>query len=148
MTAHQHAGLEGFDRQRLALEDAMHYVKARSPPRLDPALDGNPVAMGGGDVEFRPRVHHRNADQTVFFHDVLLRETGGLEHDRSGVVEHLEIARVIDDVGRVAIAPLDLHLATVDEHATAYLGAIRSEASSRTTSPFRYGLSIMCSASD
>ena len=32
------------------------------------------------------------------------------------VVEHLEVARVIDDIGRVAIAPLDLHIPAVDEH--------------------------------
>ena len=53
------------------------------------------------------------------------------------VVEHLEIARVIDDIGGVAIAPLDLHVASVNEHGLSYFGAMRSEASSRTTSPLR-----------
>src|SRR3954462_2380187 len=105
--------------------------------------------MGGGDMECCPRVDHRNADQAVFSDDVLLRKTGGLEHDRGGIVEHLEIARVIHDVGGVAVAPLDLHLAAMDEHRyLTYFGAMRSEASSRTTSPLRYGLSIMCSASE
>ena len=53
------------------------------------------------------------------------------------VVEHREIARVIDDVGGVAVAPLDLDIAPVHEHGAAYFGAMRSDASSRTTSPLR-----------
>src|SRR5581483_6044587 len=83
----------------------------------------------------------------VFVDDVLLGEARGLEHDRGGVVEHREVARVIDDVGGVAIAPLDLDIAPVHEHGRGYFGAMRSEASRRTTSPLRYGLSIMCIAS-
>src|ERR1700709_1446377 len=101
-------------------------------------------------MEFRPRVHHRNADQPIFLHDVLLGEAGGLEHDRGGVVEHLEIARVIDHVRRAAVAQLDLHIAAVNEHAwsLAYCRGSRTEASRCTTSPNKYGLSIMCSASE
>src|SRR6202047_2552181 len=149
VTADQHAGLEGLDRQRLALEHLVGHLEARALEALDPAFDRDPVAMGRGDVEFRPRVDHGNADQTIFVDDVLLGEAGRLEHDRGGIVEHREIARVIDDVGGVAIAPLDLHITPVHEHAKRpYFGAMRSEASSRTTSPFRYGLSIMCSAND
>src|SRR5882757_7468295 len=150
MASDQHPRLERFDRQRLAFEHLVNHVKTRAAPCLDPAFDSDPVAMSRGDVEFRPRVHHRYADQPVFLDDVLLGEAGRLEHDRGAIVEHLEIARVIHDVGGVAVAPLDLHIAAVDEHARplAYFGAMRSEASSRTTSPFRYGLSIMCSASE
>ena len=33
------------------------------------------------------------------------------------VVEHLEVTRIVDDVGGVAVAPLDLHVPAVDEHA-------------------------------
>src|SRR6185312_14080330 len=99
--------------------------------------DGDPVAMRRGDVEFGAGVDHGNADQPVFVHDVLLGETGRLEHDRGGVVEHREITRVVDDVGGVAIAPLDLDIAPVHEHGVAYFGAMRSDASSRTTSPLR-----------
>src|SRR5262249_40535922 len=112
---------------------------------------------------------HGNADQAIFVHDVLLGEAGGLEHDRGRVVEHREIARVIDDVGGIAISPLDLDITPVHEHGllnlasrtTAgsplpfaevrrrsgrisrscnckpYFGAMRSEASRRTTSPLR-----------
>src|ERR1700732_2510372 len=149
MTADQHAGLERLDRQRLALERLVGDLEARALEAFDPAFDRDPVAMGRGDIEFRPRVDHGNADQPVFPDDVLLGEAGGLEQDRGGIVEHREIARVIDDVGGVAIAPLDLHITPVHEHAKRpYFGAMRSEASSRTTSPFRYGLSIMCSAND
>src|ERR1700739_5132782 len=97
-------------------------------------------------MEFRPRVDHGNADQPVFVNDVLLGEAGRLEHDRGRIVEHREIARVIDDVGGVAVAPLDLDIAPVHEHGAAYFGAMRSDAASRTTSPLRYGLSIMCIA--
>src|SRR5690348_6524537 len=74
--------------------------------------------MGGGDVEFRPRVDHGNADQAVTLDDVLLGEASCLEHDRRGIVEHREIARVVDDVGGVAIAPLDLNVASMHEHET------------------------------
>src|SRR3954462_6480943 len=149
MAADQHAGLERLDRQPLGLEHVVDHVEARAAPGLDAALDGDPVAMGRGDMEFRARIDHRYSDQAVFFDDVLLGEAGGLEHDRGGIVEHLEIARVIHDVGGVAVAPLDLHLAAMDEHRyLTYFGAMRSEASSRTTSPLRYGLSIMCSASE
>ena len=39
-------------------------------------------------------------------------------------------------------------VAPMNEHALSpYFGAMRSEASRRTTSPLRYGLSIMCIAS-
>src|SRR5882724_1485186 len=148
VTSDQHTGFERLDRQRLALEYLVDDFKARALEALDPAFDRDPVAMGRGDVKFRPRVHHRNADQAIFPDDVLLGKTSGLEQDRGRIVEHLEIARVIDDVGGVAVAPLDLHIPAVDEHAIPQRGAMRSEASSRTTSPFRYGLSIMCSASE
>src|ERR1700754_445381 len=150
MAPDQHAGFECLDCQRLVLEHVVDHIKTRAAPGLDPAFDPDPVAMGRRDMEFRPRVDHRYADEAILLDDVLLGEAGRLEHDRGGVVEHLEIARVIHDVGGVAVAPLDLHIAAVDEHARplAYFGAMRSEASSRTTSPFRYGLSIMCSASE
>src|SRR5260221_6104791 len=72
--------------------------------------------MCGRNIKFRPRIDHGNANQAIFPDDVLLGETGGLEHDRGRVVEHLEVARIIDDVGGVAVAPLDLHIAPVHEH--------------------------------
>src|SRR3984885_15062659 len=116
VAADQHAGLERLDRQRLALEHPVGHLETRTLEAFDPALDGDPVAMGRGDIEFRPRVHHRDADQTIALDDVLLGEAGGLEQDRGRVVEHLEVARVIDDVGGVAVAPLDLDIPAVDEH--------------------------------
>src|SRR5882672_700842 len=117
MTADQHTGFERLDRQSFPLEHLVGYLEARTLETLDPALDRDPVAMGRRDIEFRPRVDHRNADQAIFLDDVLLRKAGRLEHDRGRVVEHLEIARVIDDVGGVAVTPLDLHIPAVDEHA-------------------------------
>src|SRR5438105_2876585 len=117
MTPDQNAGLERLDRQRLALEHLVDDLKARALETFDPAFDGDPVAMGRGDIEFRSRVDHGNADQAVFLDDILLGEAGSLEQDRSRIVEHREIARVVDDVGGVAIAPLDLHIAPMDEHA-------------------------------
>src|SRR6476469_6236014 len=106
MPSDQHAGLERLDRQRLALEYFMGHFKTRTLETLDPALDGDPVAVGRGDIEFRPCIHHGNADQTKLLDDILFGETGGLEHDRGRIVEHLEIPRVIDDVGGVAVTPL------------------------------------------
>src|ERR1700722_1243677 len=117
VAADQHAGLERLDRQRLALEHPVGYLETRTLEAFDPALDGDPVAMGRGDIKFRPRVHHRDADQAIAPDDVLLGGAGGLEQDRCRIVEHLEVARVIDDVGGVAVAPLDLHVPAVDEHA-------------------------------
>src|SRR6266851_5677418 len=116
MTADQHAGFERLDRQGFALEHLVDHLEARALETLDLALDRDPVAMGRGDVEFRPRIHHGNADQTIFLDDILLGEARRLEQDRGRVVEHLEIARVINDVGGVAVAPLDLHIPAVDEH--------------------------------
>ena len=76
MLADQHAGLECLDRQCLALEDIVDYLERGSLEALDPAFDPDPVAVGRGNVEFRPRIHHGYADQAVFMDDVLFRETG------------------------------------------------------------------------
>src|ERR1700733_6091670 len=134
----QHPRLERLDRKLLTLIDLVGHLETRSLETLDPAFDRDPIAVGRGNIEFRPRVDHGNADQAVFPDDILLGEAGRLEHDRGRVVEHFEIARVIDDIGGVAIAPLDLHVPAMNEHSSRpYFGAIRSEASSRTTSPLR-----------
>src|SRR6266851_9516695 len=77
MAPDQHAGLESLDRQRLALEHLVGYLEARTLETLDPAFDRDPVAMGRGDMKFRPRIHHGDADQAIFPDDVLLGETGG-----------------------------------------------------------------------
>src|SRR5262249_56408871 len=61
-----------------------------------------------------------------------------LDERRGAGVEDGEIAGVIDDAGRVAIAPLDAHHAVIDEHAPPTLaqrGARRSAPSRRITSP-------------
>src|ERR1700687_5256524 len=91
-------------------------MRARTPETLDPAFDRDPVAVGRGDMKFRPRIHHGNADQAIFLDDILLGEARGLEQDRGRVVEHLEVARVIDDVGGIAVTPLNLHIAPMNEH--------------------------------
>src|SRR5882762_11932654 len=75
MAADQYAGLEGLDRQRLALEHLVRHLKTRALEAFDPAFDRDPVAMGRGDMEFSPRIHHGNADQAIFADDVLLGET-------------------------------------------------------------------------
>src|SRR5438270_7246420 len=116
MPPDQYAGLERFDRKRLALEHLVGDLKARALETFDPAFDRDPVAMGRGDIELRPRVDHGDADQAVFSDDILLGEAGSLEQDRGRIVEHREIALVVDDVGGVTICPLDLHLAPVNEH--------------------------------
>src|SRR3954451_11351589 len=123
MLADQHAGLERLDRQRLALEHVVEHLERGSLETLDPAFDPDPVAMGRGNVEFRPRIHHGYADQAISVDDVLLRKTSGLEHDRCRIVEHREIARVVNDIGGVTIAPLDLHVAPVNEHELEYPSA-------------------------
>src|ERR1700727_1529431 len=127
----QYPRLERLDRKPLTLVDLVGHLETRSLEALNPAFDRDPVAMGRGNIEFRPRVHHGNADQTIFPDDVLLGEAGRLEHDRSRVIEHFEIARVIDDIGGVAIAPLDLHIPAMNEQSDRpYFGAIPSEAPS------------------
>src|SRR6202043_1008145 len=111
------AGLERLDRQRLALEHLVGHLKTRTLEAFDPAFDSDPVTVGRGDIKFRPCIDHGNTDQAIFPDDVLLGKAGGLEQDRGRIVEHFEIARIIDDVGGVAVAPLDLNLAAIDEHA-------------------------------
>src|SRR4030088_1719071 len=137
VTPDQHAGLECLDRQRVALEYLVRHLEAGALKTRDPPFDRDPVAMRRGDMKFRPCVDHGNADQAVFPDDVLLRKTRSLEQDRGGVVEHLEVARIIDDVGGVAVAPLYLYIPAVDEHATPWRGARGGGAWSRTTSPLR-----------
>src|ERR1039458_8674738 len=73
VTSDQHAGLERLDRQRLALEHLVDHLEARPPEALDPAFDGDPVAVSRCDMKFRLRLHHRNADQAISLYDVLLR---------------------------------------------------------------------------
>src|SRR5439155_18792045 len=70
MLADKHASLERLDRQGLALEHVVDHFEARSLETLDPAFDSDPVAVGRGDVEFRPRIHHGYADQAIFVDDV------------------------------------------------------------------------------
>src|ERR1700737_136459 len=74
MTSDQHAGLECLDRQRLALEHLVGHLEAGTLETLDPAFDRDPVTVGRGDMKFRPRIHHGNADQTISLDDVLLGE--------------------------------------------------------------------------
>src|SRR4029077_16494872 len=98
MASDQHARLERLDRQCFFLVHLVRYLEARALETLDPAFHRDPVAVGRGDVEFRPRIDDGGADQAVFFDDVLLGKAGCLEQDRCRVVEHLEITRVKDDV--------------------------------------------------
>src|SRR6202158_2777957 len=109
-------------------------MRARTPETLDPAFDREPVAMGRREVKFPPRIHHGNADQAIFLDDVLLGEAGRLEQDRGRVVEHLEVARVIDDVGGVAVTPLNLHITPMNEHAI-FPSAAPCEARHRAAPP-------------
>src|SRR3978361_1797091 len=118
VTPDQNTGLKCLDRQSLALEHAVGDLEAGPLEALDPALDHDPVSMGRGDMKLRSCIHHWNADQTIFPDDVLLGKARGLEQDGGRVIEHLEVARVIDDVGGIAVAPLNLDIAAVDEHAS------------------------------
>src|SRR5882757_642469 len=127
VTPDQHASLERLDRQRLALEHLVGHLEAGALEALDPAFDRDPVAMGGSNMKLGAGIDHGNADQAVFVDDILLRKTGGLEHDRGRIIEHREVARVIDDVGGVAIAPLDLHVAPMDEHRFFHSGLYSSD---------------------
>src|SRR5687767_5478711 len=69
MPADQHAGLERLDRQRLPLEHVVGHLERGSLETLDPALDPDPVAMGRGNEEFCPCIHHGDADQAIFVDD-------------------------------------------------------------------------------
>src|SRR4051812_46546896 len=65
MAADQHARFERLDAQGLALEHLVSELKTGTVETLDPALDRDPVAVGGSDVKFRPRIHHGNPHQAV-----------------------------------------------------------------------------------
>ena len=60
-----------------------------------------------------------------------------LDERRGAGVEEGEIAGVIDDAGRVAIAPFDAHDTVVDEHALVPLSAAQAAARRRGGSPRR-----------
>src|SRR6185437_9478439 len=99
--------------------------------------DGDAVAVGRGDMEFRTGVHHGDANQAILLDDVLLGEASRLEHDRGAIVEHLEVARIIDDVRGVAIAPLDLDIPPVNEHSPSYPTSAPCAARHRAARPRR-----------
>src|SRR4051812_11417630 len=61
----EYAGLEALERQRLALENLMRDVERRALDALDPALDRDPVAIGGRDVELGAGVDHGDADEPI-----------------------------------------------------------------------------------
>src|SRR5690349_5998584 len=117
VAADQNARLKTFNGERLALVDIVLHLEARALDALDLRFDGDPVTIGRGNVELGPRIDHGDTHQAIFADQVLLGEAGDLEQGRCRIVEHREITRIVDDVGGVAVAPLDLDVAPVHEHA-------------------------------
>src|SRR5258708_14006884 len=75
MPSDQHPGLKRLARQRLALEHLVGHFKTRTLETLDPALDGDPVAVGRGNIEFRPRIPQRHPARAIFPAHVWLSAT-------------------------------------------------------------------------
>src|SRR5262245_7940481 len=96
----------------------MAHMQAAAPHLGDRRLDHHLVAIAGRDEEARPRLNHGIAVEVVGFVElVLVAAERGLEQQHAGMVEHLEIARIEHDPGRVAVAPFDADSPAVGEHA-------------------------------
>src|SRR5262249_56852259 len=144
---HPHPRLQTFGRERAVLIKAMLHVEARAADRGDRGLDRHFVAEPGWEEETRIGVDQRMAGQVVGLEVIYFSHAERpLDQRRGAGVEDGEVARVIDDAGGVAIAPLDAHHAVVDEHAPPTLpppGARPRAPSARITSPVTQGSSPM-----
>src|SRR5215468_6951641 len=150
---HPHPGLEAFDRERAVLEQAVVHVEARAPQRRDRGLDHDFVAEPGGDEKAGMGVDQRVPGEIIGLEVIVLAHAErALDERRGAGVEDGEIAGVVDDPGRIAIAPFDAHEAAVGEHALSsrslQRGASRSAPSRRITSPLIYVFSMTWRASD
>ena len=58
-----------------------------------------------------------NPAMSYVFSSSGLRQPDRFEHSRRALIEVLEVTREVDDAGRIAVAPLDAHVASDGEHA-------------------------------
>ena len=63
--------------------------------------------MGGYDKP-AANIYERDADDAISFQHLPFGESGFGEQGSGAVIEILEVAREVDDLRRVAIAPLDV----------------------------------------
>jgi len=130
--------LEALGRKRAVLVQAVLHVEARAAQRGDRGLDRHLVAVPGGNEKTRMGVDQRMPGEIIGLEIVALAHSErALDESRGAGVENGEIARVVDDPGRIAIAPFDAHDAVIDEHAPAPLSAARAAARRRGGSPRR-----------
>jgi len=101
-------------------------------------LDRHVVAEAAWNEKARAGVDHRVAGANLYVSNIWYFEEPGRggKHRGGRAVEHLEIARIEHDAGRIAFAPLDAAGDGVGEEGH-YFGAILSEPSIRMTSPLR-----------
>src|ERR1700678_2193385 len=147
LTDRPQAGLKTFDRQRARFGDPVFELQARLAARDERCLDRDFVAEPRRLAKTRPGLDHRMSRKTVNFQIVdLVHAERSLDQNRRRCIENLEIARIEDDAGGIAIAPFNPDVADVAEHQSdssadlrffCYRGAMRKAASRRTTSPLR-----------
>src|SRR5580698_10785258 len=117
LTDRPQAGLKTFDRQRARFGDPVFELQARLAARDERCLDRDFVAEPGRLAKTRPGLDHRVSREVVSFQIVdFVHAERTLDQNRRRGIENLEIARIEDDAGGIAIAPFNPDVADVAEH--------------------------------
>jgi hypothetical protein len=135
---HPNARLEAFDRERAGLGQPMFDFEARSAAFDQRGLDRHFVTEPRRQAKARPGLDQWMSGEGVGLQVVdFVHAERALDENGRGRVEHLEIARIEDDPGGIAVAPFDADIADVGKHpgGRIHRGAMRSAASMRMTSP-------------
>src|SRR6266852_2839076 len=95
----------------------MAYVEARATEHRYRRLDRHVVAEPGRNQKAGVGADQRMAAEIVGLEVFVLGHAErALDQRRGAGIEERHVARIVDDAGRVAVAPLDAHDARVDEH--------------------------------
>src|ERR1700691_5315183 len=138
-----HPRLERFHRQRVAFHQSMLDLETRAAIFGHFGFDRDVVAETGGQMKARLRRHHRITGEIVVLEiSDFVHAERALEKRRGRGIEYLEVTRIKDDAGGVAVATFDSASAYVGQHEirrslVGYRGVMRKAASSRTTVPLR-----------
>src|ERR1700731_2690134 len=110
---------------------------AAAEPR-DVAFDNQLLAMLGGATEGALGLHQRRAFLPLAAAHVVALQPGRQEQPIGRLVAPAEIGRVVDDAGRIAVAPLDGDLVTATQrHGAATPSWPRSRPASSTATRLR-----------
>src|SRR5262249_4060179 len=112
-----HPLFEALERRCTRLGDAMPHGEARTAELGHAGVDLDVIAVPRGHGTAGARLDERRSRTVVLGELVYLREPGRLlEHQDGRGVEPLEVARIEDDAGGVAITPLHADQPGVAQH--------------------------------